>query len=142
MMRPAVPTERSGILMMGNRVLIIIVLLLGGSVALAATNPTTRDYDLFLEGLLNEALERTDQSGRKDERDLIKSLFKSQGKLIIDSVVHPNTRRRNYGLFSLFETRVFDVRVSVLGAGGVFVPLDGVDEATRKVGQILLTPSR
>lgn len=128
--------------MVGNRGLIIIVLLLGISVALAATNPTSQEYGLFLEQWLNDALERTDQTERKDERDLIRSLLKSQGKLVIDSVVRPNTRRRNYGLLSLFETRVFDVQVIVLGVGGVFVPLDGVEDATRKVGQILLTPAR
>ncbi|MBI4400297.1 MAG: DUF4359 domain-containing protein [Nitrospirae bacterium] len=127
---------------MSNTGLVVLVAGLGICVALAATNPTTQEYGAFLESLLGTALEQTDPADSAHERNLIRNLLKSQGKTVIESVIRPNTRRRNYGLFSIFETRAFDVHVVIVGVGGVFVPVDGVEDATRKLGQIVLTPAR
>ena len=37
---------------------------------------------------------------------------------------------------SLFETEVLDESILVLGMGGQFIPLRGVEEATLKVGRL------
>jgi len=123
---------------MSNRVLLSIVMLLGICVALAATNPTTPDYGKFLEAALSRALDRMDQEEPAPQRKVIQDLLISQGKRVIESVVRSNTVRRNYGLFSIFETRVFDVRVVVLGVGMTFIPIDGQEDIEKKLGRLVL----
>ena len=115
--------------------LALLTALLGICVVLAATNPTTDDYLLFLETRLSQALERMDQTAPSREQNLIRSVFRTQGKRLIEGLVRPNTVRRNWGLASLFETRVLDVRVVVLGMAGRFVPIKGVEEATLRLGR-------
>lgn len=116
---------------LSNRTLLGIVIALGIGVALAATNPTTSDYGKFLEAVLNRALDRMDQMQPASQRKVVQGLLMSQGRQMIESVIRSNTVRRNYGLFSIFETRVFDVRLVVLGVGMTFVPIDG-QEAIEK----------
>jgi hypothetical protein len=108
---------------------------LGICVVLAATNPSTDDYLLFLEEQLSQALDRMDQTAPSREQNLIRSVFRTQGKRLIEGLVRPNTVRRNWGLVSLFETRVVDVRVVVLGISGRFVPIEGIEEATLTLGR-------
>ena len=115
--------------------LALLTAFLGICVVLAATNPTTDDYLLFLETRLSQALERMDQTAPSREQNLIRSVFRTQGKRLIEGLVRPNTVRRNWGLASLFETRVLDVRVVVLGMAGRFVPIKGVEEATLRLGR-------
>ncbi len=115
--------------------LALLTAFLGICVVLAATNPTTDDYLLFLEAKLSQALERMDQTAPSGEQNLIRSVFRAQGKRLIEGVVRPNTIRRNWGLVSLFETRIVDVRIVVLGIAGRFLPIEGVEEATLKLGR-------
>ncbi len=118
------------------RTLLLLVFFLAVCVGLAATNPTLDQYLLFVETEMNKALERMDQSMAARERTVIQTVFRSQGKKIIQGVVRPNTIRRNWGLLSRFETRVLDEEVMVLGIAGRFVPLKGFEEATLKVGRL------
>lgn len=37
---------------------------------------------------------------------------------------------------SQYETQVADTKVVVLGLGGRFIPLQGVEEAARKIGRM------
>ncbi len=120
---------------MNNLALALLTLVLAVCVVLAATNPTTDDYLLFIEAKLSQALERMDRAGPSGEQHLIRSVFRRQGKRLLEGVVRPHTVRRNWGLLSLFETRVWDVRIVVLGIGGWFVPIKGVEEATLKFGR-------
>src|SRR5215216_2146845 len=53
--RPAAPNE------MSVKILLIVVVLLGITTALAATNPTTAEYESFLDAQLMTALQRMDQ---------------------------------------------------------------------------------
>lgn len=106
------------------------------AVWLAATNPTMETYLQFVEARLSAEIEKMDQSGPRRDRDLIRSIFRSQGPKLVEGVVRPNTTRNNWGLLSLFETNVLDQPVLVLGIGGQFVPLRGVEEATVKVGRL------
>lgn len=115
--------------------LALLTAFLGICVVLAATNPSTDDYLLFLEEQLSQALDRMDQTAPSREQNLIRSVFRTQGKRLIEGLVRPNTVRRNWGLVSLFETRVVDVRVVVLGISGRFVPIEGVEEATLTLGR-------
>lgn len=113
-----------------------LVVALAGAVALALSNPTTDDYVQFVERELNVALDRMDQRTPSREQDLIRQVFRSQGKKLIENVVRPATVRHNWGLFSQYETRVAETKVVVLGIGSQFVPLKGVDEATLKIGRM------
>ena len=106
------------------------------AVWLAATNPTMETYLRFVEARLSAEIEKMDQSSPRRDRDLIQSIFRAQGPKLVEGVVRPNTRRNNWGLLSLFETNVLDQPVLVLGIGGQFVPLRGVEEATVKVGRL------
>ncbi len=117
-----------------------VVVLLGISVWLAATNPTTDDYGDFLEVMLGQALDRMQQAGTAREHAEIRDLLRSQGKKIIKSVVQPNTVRHNYGFFSVFRTRVLDVRLEVLGVANHFYPGEDLEGISRKLGQIMLAP--
>ncbi len=117
----------------------IIVVLLGICVGLAGTNPTTQEYGAFLETSLSKALEKMDHTETSRQREIIQDLLKTQGKKVIDLLVHSKTVRRNYGLFSVFETRVFEVRVLVVGVGPIFIPVDDVEVITRKLGQLMLS---
>ncbi|HQR16629.1 MAG TPA: DUF4359 domain-containing protein [Nitrospira sp.] len=113
--------------------------LVGGlmvAVWLAATNPTMETYLQFVEARLSAEIEKMDQSGPRRDRDLIKAVFRAQGPKLVEGVVRPNTIRNNWGLLSFFETNVLDQPVLVLGIGGQFVPLRGVEEATVKVGRL------
>lgn len=93
-------------------------------------------YLRFVETRLSAEIDKMDQSTPRQERDLIKGIFRSQGSKLIESVVRPNTRRNNWGLVSLFETNVLDQPVLVLGMAGQFIPLRGIEEATVKVGRL------
>ncbi len=122
--------------------LAFVVVLLGVCVWLAATNPTTDDYGAFLEVMLGQALDRMQQADSPREHAEIRNLLRSQGKQIIKSVVRPNTVRHNYGLFSVFKTRVLEFRLEVVGVGNQFFPGEDVEEISRKLGQLMLAPSR
>jgi len=93
-------------------------------------------YLQFVEARLSAEIEKMDQSGPRRDRDLIKAVFRAQGPKLVEGVVRPNTIRNNWGLLSFFETNVLDQPVLVLGIGGQFVPLRGVEEATVKVGRL------
>lgn len=121
--------------------LIALVLLLGVAVLLAATNPTTEQYNAFLEASLTRALERMGEDAVREattEKKMIQDLLRTQGKKIIQSMTRSNTIRHNYGLFSIFETTALGVRVQVVGVGSRFFPLEDEKEIVRKLGQLIL----
>jgi len=120
-----------------NTSLAIVVVLLGLCVALTLTNPTSQDYGAFLEAQMKLAMGRMDQSLSEQERALIHGLYASQGSKLIELVLQKHTRRRNFGLFSLFESHVLEQKVVVLGVASRFIPVEGVDEATVKLGQLV-----
>lgn len=122
--------------MVGNRTLLILVSVLAVCVALAATNPTRSQYSRFLEEELTQALQRTDSSTQQQQ--VMREILASQGKKVIESLTQANTRRRNYGLFSLYTTRLFQVEISVIGVGTRFIPLDSQDQLAKKFGQLML----
>lgn len=122
---------------MSNTSLAVVVILLGLCVALVMTNPTTRDYGAFLEAEIKLAVGRLDPSLSEQERMLIHGLYASQGPKLIELVLQKHTRRRNFGLFSLFESHVLEQKVVVLGVASRFIPVEGVDEATVKLGQLV-----
>jgi hypothetical protein len=122
--------------------LLILVILLAAAVGLAATNPTTEQYTVFLQASLNQALNQMEEaeigSETRPEKKAIREILKSQGTKVIESLTHSNTVRRDFGLFSIFETSAFGVRVRVLGIGARFVPLEDEQALIRKLGQFIL----
>lgn len=116
--------------------LTVTVILLAGAVGLALSNPTTDDYLRFIESELNKALDRMDQSAPTREQQFIRQVFRSQSRKLLESVVLPHTTRQNWGLLSRYETRAVDTRVVVIGVGGRFIPIEGVEEATLKIGRL------
>ena len=127
---------------MSNIKLAILTSLLGICVALALSNPTSKDYGAFLQAQLGLAVDRMDQSLSEQERALMRGLYATQGPKLIELVLQKYTQRRNFGLFSLFESRVLEQKVVVLGVASRFVPIEGVEESTVKLGQLVPTLKR
>lgn len=117
--------------------LAVVVLALTGAVGLALSNPTMDDYLEFVERELGRAIDRMDQHTPSREQQLIRDVFRSQSKKLIAGVVRPATVRHNWGLVSQYETRVADTKVVVLGIGGRFVPIKGLEETTLKIGRMV-----
>jgi hypothetical protein len=109
------------------------------AVALALTNPTLKDYGAFLEQQLGRAVDRIDQTLSGQERDLLRGLYATRGKQLVELVVQHHTRRRNFGLFSLFESAVLEQKVIVVGVASTFVPVGSVDEAMVTIGRLVPT---
>jgi hypothetical protein len=121
-----------------NRVLIVFVSLLTLCVALAATNPTMTQYGRFLDTQLTKALVRMNPEEANSQQKIMRDILATQGKKVIDSLTRSNTVRRDYGLFSIFTTRVFQVEVAVVGVGTQFIPLDSQEELIKKLGRLML----
>lgn len=120
-----------------NRVLFVLVGLLGVGVALVATNPTSTEYGSFLETQLSVALARMNPEVATSQQQIMRDILTSQGKKVIDSLIRSNTARRDYGLFSVFTTRVLQVEVVVIGIGTRFIPLDSQEELIKKLGRLM-----
>lgn len=118
----------------------LVVLLLAVCVTLAATNPTKQEYRMFLEAELARAMEKADRKQARDS-EMIREMLKTQGPKFIESIVGNRTIRRDYGLFSLFETRVLGVEVSSLGIARRFVPLSDREELTRALNRLIPAPA-
>jgi hypothetical protein len=123
---------------LSNTVLIILVSLLTLCVALAATNPTMTQYGRFLDTQLTKALARMNPEEANSQQKIMRDILMTQGKKVIDSLTRSNTVRRDYGLFSIFTTRVFQVEVAVVGVGAHFIPLDSQEELIKKLGRLML----
>ena len=123
---------------LSNTVLIILVSLLTLCVALAATNPTMTQYGRFLDTQLTKALARMNPEEANSQQKIMRDILRTQGKKVIDSLTRSNTVRRDYGLFSIFTTRVFQVEVAVVGVGAHFIPLDSQEELIKKLGRLML----
>ena len=115
----------------------VIVLALIFLVGLAWSNPTMDDYLRFVELELGKAIDRMDQGTSSREQQFIRQVFRTQSKKLLESVVRPNTARQNWGMMSLYEAQVAGTNVVVLGIGGRFIPLQGVEEATLKIGRMV-----
>ena len=116
--------------------LLCLVTGLSVAVVLALTNPTMEQYLAFVQSELSQAIEHMDPSTPERERTVVQNIFRSHGRELIQGVVRPNTIRRNWGLLCRFETKVLDVHLVVLGIGGHFIPLEGVDEAVLRLGRL------
>jgi Domain of unknown function (DUF4359) len=134
--------QRHTVALMRTASLLVLVILLAAAVGLAATNPSTEQYTAFLQASLNRALTQMEEaessSETKPEKKVIREILKSQGTQVIQSLTHSNTVRRDFGLFSIFETSAFGVRVQVLGIGTRFVPLEDEEAMIRKLGRFIL----
>ena len=122
--------------MFSTRILMLLVSCLTIAVVLAATNPSRDDYDAFLEAIVTQAVERRAQEVPQQQGEMMHGLLQSLLKPIMQSLIHPNTIRRDYGVFSIFETRVLESRVVVLGIGTKLIPLRGVEEIIQKLGRL------
>jgi hypothetical protein len=114
----------------------VIVVALAGAIGLALSNPTMDDYLRFVEQELSKAIDRMDKGSPTREQQFIRQVFQSQSRKLLELLVRPNTVRRNWGFVSRYETQVADTKVIVLGLGGRFIPLQGVEEATLKIGRM------
>ncbi len=127
---------------MSNTSLAILTVALGLCVALALTNPTSQDYGAFLQAKLGSAVVRMDQSLSEQERTLLRELYATQGKRLIELVLQKYTQRRSFGLFSVYESRILEQKLVVVGVAARFIPVEGVDEVTLKLGQLVPTLKR
>jgi hypothetical protein len=116
--------------------LLILVAVLTASVVLALTNPSIDEYLAFVEAELGKALDRHESSPPNRERHMVRTIFRAHSHELVDSVVRPHTVRRNWGLFSFFETTALDAHIEVLAIGGRFIPLQGVDDAILRLRRL------
>jgi hypothetical protein len=116
--------------------LILLVASLGLCVGLALTNPSMDDYLRFVEAELGKALDRSDQSEASRDRAMVRSIYRSHSHDLVGSFVRPRTVRRNWGLASSYESTLFDSQILVLGIGGRFIPLKGIDDAILRLGRM------
>jgi uncharacterized protein DUF4359 len=133
-------TEEESVVSNAN--LAVLAGVLGICVALALTNPTSQEYGTFLQSQLGLAVARMDQSLSEQERTMMQSLYATQGTKLIGLVLQKYTQRRNFGLFCLFESRVLEQKVLVVGIASRFIPVEGVEEAALKLGQLASTFKR
>ena len=125
-----------------NTSLAVLAGVLGICVTLALTNPTSQEYGTFLQAQLGLAVARMDQSLSGEERTMMQSLYETQGPKLVELVLRKYTQRRNFGLFCLFESRVLEQKVVVVGVASRFIPVEGVEEATVKLGRLASTLKR
>lgn len=116
--------------------LVLVVLVLSTCITLVLTNPSIEAYLDFVERELTKALDRSGKQDQSQERAMLRSIFQRHSHELVVSVLGPNTVRRNWGLASLFETNVFDEHIEILGIGGMFIPLRGLDEAAVRLGRL------
>ena len=114
----------------------VVVVALACAIVLVLSNPTMEDYLRFVEQELSKAIDRMDRGTPTREQQFIRQVFQSQSRRLLESIVRPNTVRQNWGIASRYETKVADTKVIVLGLGGRFIPLQGVEEATLKIGRM------
>ena len=114
----------------------VVVVALACAIVLVLSNPTMEDYLRFVEQELSKAIDRMDRGTPAREQQFIRQVFQSQSRRLLESIVRPNTARQNWGIASRYETKVADTKVIVLGLGGRFIPLQGVEEATLKIGRM------
>jgi hypothetical protein len=116
--------------------LVSIVVALGVAVGLALSNPTMEDYLQFVERELGKAIDRMDRSAPSREQQFIRQVFQSQSKKILQEVVRPHTKRQNWGIASRYVTQAVSTKIVVIGVAGHFIPIEGVEEATIKIGRL------
>ncbi|MCP9447571.1 MAG: DUF4359 domain-containing protein [Nitrospira sp.] len=117
--------------------LVFLVVILAGAVGAAWSNPTTDDYVRFVESELHRALDRLDERTSARDQRLIHEVIRAQSKQLMDGVVRPATIRKNWGLFSWYETQAIGTKVVVLGIGGRFVPISGAEEVAKTIERLL-----
>lgn len=117
--------------------LAFLVVILAGAVWLAWSNPTMDDYIRFVELEVHRALDRLDERTSARDRRLVYEVIRTQSRQLVDGVIRPATIRKNWGLLSWYETLVVRTKVVVLGVAGQFIPISGMEEATKKVERLL-----
>ena len=113
----------------------LVVTVLAVTVVLALTNPTMDQYLSFVQAELTKAMDRMDQSTPEREETVVRNIFRRHSQELLNSVVRPHTKRKNWGVLSWFETTVLGTRVVVIGIGSQFIPVEGVDEAILTLGR-------
>ena len=116
----------------------VIVVVLACAIGLVLSNPTMEDYLRFVEQELSKAIDRMDRGTPAREQQFIRQVFQSKSRKLLESIVRQNNARQNWGIASRYETEVADTKVIVLGLGGRFIPVQGVEEARLKIGRMAL----
>lgn len=122
--------------------LLAIVVLLGAAVGLAISNPSSLDYESFLQGQIVAALDRMDAQPSARDRAIFKEVIKAHGNQVVHTFVLPATLRTNYGFWSVFQTQLFGVDVVVYGIAGHFITRDDPEVLIRKLGAMVMTPGK
>ncbi len=126
---------------MSLRNLLVFVILLAGAFGLAYTNPSSEDYQHYQDQIISDTMSRILEADTGTKRSVLQQLVKNPNSTFLRSLFVSQTVRHNYGLFSVFDTRVFQTHVRVLGAGGIFIPLTNLDKAMKEVEQSIVTPA-
>jgi len=114
----------------------LLVVVLGLAIGLALTNPVMDDYLRFVEVELGKALDRSGEAKGDRDMSMVRSIYRSHSHELVRSFVRPRTTHRNWGLVSIYESKLFETEIIVLGISGRFIPLKGIDEAILRLGRM------
>jgi len=89
-----------------------------------------------VETELRKAMDKSELNQSNRDSAMVRSIFQSHSRELVRSFVGPRTIRRNWGLVSFYESRLSDTDILVLGVGGRFVPLKGIDESILRLGRM------
>lgn len=115
--------------------LVLLVGILSSCIGLVLLNPSKDDYLKFVETEIRKAMDRSASTPIDRDMAVVRSIFRTHSRELVVSFVSPRTIRRNWGLASIYESRLDETEVVVLGVGGRFIPLKGVDEAILRLGR-------
>jgi len=114
----------------------VAVISLGLAVGMVLTNPSMENYLDFVESELKKAIDRGELSPSDRDMSVVRSIFLSHSHEVVRSFVGPRTVRSDWGLVSLYRSRIVDSEILVLGVGGQFVPLKGIDDEILRLGRM------
>ncbi len=115
--------------------LFLIILNIGLLVGLTASNPSMDDYLAFCDQELRRLFDHSDGSLPVEQGRLIRAVYEAQRGKLLEGIVRKQTVRTDLVLFSLYKMQVAGTELSVLGIGGMLVPLHGLEESMRAVGK-------
>lgn len=115
--------------------LVLLVGILSSCIGLVLLNPSKDDYLKFVETEIRKAMDRSASTPIDRDMAVVRSIFRTHSRELVVSFVGPRTIRKNWGLASIYESRLDKTEVLVLGVGGRFIPLKGVDEAILRLGR-------
>ena len=92
---------------------------------LAISNPSAEKYKEYIRDLAHQKI----QSGNDDGMLMAWTVFGSIGDSVIDNIISASTTRKDYFLFSFYDTDVIGKHVKIVGILNNFILMNSVEPA-------------